>query len=513
VEPAELDSAPAGYARRDLKQAGLIAGALLAIYVVAHLALLWRFPWFVDETYFAALIQQVQGDPAQRFAALVDHKGLVISWVGALLVSMNVTPMAAIRLISVVSGAVAAGATGFIVWRWRASLRSALLAAGLVAFVPYMFVHDSVGIYDPFVAAGSMVALALQLELARRSRLDMALLLGFTWGVLILAKPTGVLAILLLPLSLALFDWHRNALGRRLAAWGALVALAFLIALCMYALTRLSPLAYTAEPQNHRTLAEFFDSPFGTFRRVAPDAADAMWGYLTPPGVVLAGWGLVRTAAARDRLGLVVAGWALAAIAAFLLLTDTAYPRYGLQAVPPLCILIAIGAEDLWVRAWCWAGRWPVVFVAGVATVPMLLLDARVLLSPNDAPYPGLDRAQYVTLVSNREPVHEAVQVILRRVPKAFPPETPPAQRTVAGLGGWPWAATLALNGTYWDLTPRFMYVDDWSDPTHIKANEARFVIIEGAPPTWVQLGGAELVQSWSRPGGGLPVTLYDRGP
>ena len=339
----ETEPRPANAARREFRNAAVCAGVILLVYVGAHAALISRFPWFVDETFYAVVAQNVQGDPAQRFLALVDHKGLDISWIAAFLIHLDIPPMDAMRLISIGSGIVTSVASGYLVWRWRPSVRWALVAAGLAAFVPYMFVHDSVGIYDPFVAAGSMVAIALELELARRLRLDLAMFLGFTLGALVLAKPTGNLAIVLLPASLLMLDWRREGLVRRLATWLGLAVLALVIAGCMYLLTRLSPLAYTPEPQNHRTISDFFNDPFANWARVAPDAWDAMWGYLTPPGVILAAWGTVRTIIARDRLGIVVVLWAAAAIGAFLFLTDTAYPRYGLQAVPPLCILIVIG--------------------------------------------------------------------------------------------------------------------------------------------------------------------------
>jgi hypothetical protein len=508
--------------------------AILAIYVATHLALLWRFPWFVDETFYAVIAQAVQGDPAQRFVALIDHKGLINSWLGASLIGLDVPPMSAMRLLSIVSGAVAAGATGFLVWRWRGTLWAAVATTGLVAFVPYMFVHDSVGIYDPFIAAGSMIAITLQLELAGRQRLDLALLLGITFGILVLSKPTGGLAIILVPVSLLMFDWRQPRVGRRLAAWAGLIVLALLIAGCMYTLTKLSPLGYGPGPQNHRTVSDLFDDPFGLWATVAPKVLDAMWGYLTPTGIVLAAWGLVRVIVARDRLGAVMAVWAIAAIAAFLLLTDSAYPRYGLQAVAPLCVLMVIGGEHLWNWALGLMRWWWVAAVAVLATVPMLLLDARVLIAPDSAPYPGLDYDQYAKLVSNRQPVHEAATLIVRLAdPASFTRATPVANRTVAGLGGWPWATTLVLGGARgrrvvaavrgeflgavaaltpapYTTAPPFIYVDDTSD--HARVNSSRFTIVEGSPPAWLTLAGAHVVKTWRRPGGGPSVTLYDRG-
>jgi 4-amino-4-deoxy-L-arabinose transferase-like glycosyltransferase len=501
------DGTRAGF---DSRAAAAVAGSIFGIYVVVHLALLSRFPWFVDETYFAWLAQNAQGDPAQRFGALADHKGLLNSWMGALLIHLDVPPMTAMRLISVVSGLVAVAATGFLAWRWESSLRLALVACALVAFIPYMLVNDSVGVYDAFIAAGSMVALALELELARRQRLDVALLLGLTLGALLLSKPTGELAIVLLPASLMMFDWQRETRWRRVGAWAGLVGIALLLAVVMYALTRLSPLAYTPDQQNHRTLGDLLSDPFGNLGTIAHPAFDALWGYLTPPGIALALWGLVRVVRTRDRLGLVAAVWALAAILAFLLLTDMAYPRYGLQAIPPLCLLIAIAALDLWTRArqhfaWMW-----VALGATALAIPMLLLDGQVLVTPQTAPYAGLDRAQYVTLVSNRQPVREASQIILERAPATFARSTPVAAKSVADLGGWGWAALLVLNGTHYTATPRFVYMDQTSDRSLV--NHARFVIVEGDAPPWLSVRRATLVRRWSRAGGGPPVVLYDRG-
>ena len=192
--------------------------------------------------------------------------------------------MTAMRLISIVSGAIGALASGYVVWRWLESLRLALVTGLLVAFIPYMFVNDSVGVYDAFVAAFSMVALALQLELAHRQRLDVALVLGMTVGALLLTKPTGELAIVLWPVSLLMFDWGRIRRWRRLAAWAGLGILALVIAFAMYGRPRLSPLGYSPDPANHRTISEALHHPLAKIDSVPRPALDAMWGYLTPPG-------------------------------------------------------------------------------------------------------------------------------------------------------------------------------------------------------------------------------------
>jgi 4-amino-4-deoxy-L-arabinose transferase-like glycosyltransferase len=321
--------------------------------------------------------------------------------------------------------------------------------------VPYFLVHSSIGIYDPFVAAGSMLALLLQLELARRPRLDIALLLGVALGVTILAKPTGALALVLLPASLAVFDWRAADVRRRFVLWVALVGVALFVTACFWALTWMSPLTYAPHPVFHRTLGGFLRDPVGAVSELGPDVGRALWGYVTPPGILLALWGIVRVVVTRDRVGLVIALWAIGALAAWLCLSLWGFPRYGLQAVAPICVLVAIAGEDLWSRARRRFARPWVAVIAALVAAPFVLLDVRVLVSPGDAPYPGLDRSQYVTGAANRAPIRSAALAVLRQVPDTAPAQPSDPGRTVAELDVWPWATQLTLNGTHLTKTPR----------------------------------------------------------
>jgi hypothetical protein len=144
-----------------------------------------------------------------------------------------------------------------------------------------------------------------------------------------------------------------------------------------------------------------------------------------------------------------------------------------------------------------------------VFAIPAALLDGRVLLNPRTAPYPGLDYDQYVKLISNREPAHEAAEIIVARAGRTFPASTPPVDRWVADVGGFSWAVPLVLNGTHLPRTPRFSYMDQTSVPRQV--NAARFLIVEGDAPPWLKIGNARVIRRWSRGGGGPPVVLYER--
>jgi hypothetical protein len=490
---------------------------LTAIYVVAHALLISRFPWFVDETTFASYTQTVQGDRAARFVALHDHKGLSVTWIGAVFVQLGISPMVALRLIAASSGYAAAAGTGFLVWRWIGSARAALATAALVAFVPYVFVESSVGTYDAFITGGSVVVLALQLELARRPRLDFALLLGILLGVLILAKPTGAIPFWLTPFSLIVFDWQAPARWTRLARWGGFVLVMVVITLIITAIPRLSPLYYTPVPNNFRTLSDFFHDPFEDIGFIGPAVWHTMDGYLTLPAILLGLWGVRRTLATYDRLGLVLCVWTAGTLAAYLLLTGSAFPRYGLQMVPFACALMVIGARDLIGRAQLHLRAGWIAAAAVLLAIPAVHLDATVLAHPKTAHYPGLDETQYVTSDANREPVREAAQTILRITHGALPPSTRPARPEVVGFARYPWAAQLVLSGTHLRTPPLYPYMEAPTDPRATaqqrQVNAARFLITEGPPPAWVDLRGATVAGRWPRAHGGPAVVLYDRGP
>lgn len=482
--------------RRPPRSAVLVGVAALGVYALTHLLLLRRFPWFIDENLYADWAQTVLADPAQRFIALSDHKGLINSWIAAAFIKAGLTPMDAMRLISILSVPVVAAAAGAVVTRWRGWWQGTATFAGCL-LIPFLFVHGAIGVHDPFVAAGSMVSLWLGIELARRPRLDLALLIGITWGLLLLAKQTGSLAIILMPASLLVFDWHAARLRQRLLAWAALLGLALIIAVAMWAITRLSPLAYGPPATNHRTLSDLVHDPFGTFGKVAWPSVRGMIGYLSIPGTLLLLWGMTRAFRERDRTGAILTIWVVASFVAMLLLTNNGYPRYGLQIAAPAVALMVFGAETL-----VGSPRGRLVLV--IAAMPALLLDLWVVAAPQRAPYPGLDHDQYVKLASNREPTRRAAERIVRL---ANADRTAP---TTIYHNLWPSTISLAVNGRTKPATPRFQ-ITVGESPTPEQIDATRYIVWDGTPPSWFAQHGARVVGRWGRGGQGPTTYLLIR--
>src|ERR1700712_1789547 len=159
----------------------LIVGVLAATFLATRLALLWRFPWFVDETTFASFAKQVHGDLGQFFVAEGDKKGLLASWLGACLVTAGIDPVTAMRLLAA-AGAALAAACGGLIMRRLYGLRDGLLTAALVALGPFFLVTASVGVYDSLVTGLVTAAVLVALHLAERPRVATALLLRAVGG-------------------------------------------------------------------------------------------------------------------------------------------------------------------------------------------------------------------------------------------------------------------------------------------------------------------------------------------
>ena len=327
-----------------------IFAAAFAAWLVLRIVLAYRFPLYGDEGFFTSYTQLAWSNPAQRFVALLDDKGLLATWITAALMGLGLTPLGAVRSYAVLSGLVSAFATTAIAYRvW--GKRVAAAVAVVLVLLPYLLVYDVVAEYDPFIAAMAMVALLLQLELVKQHGLDLALLLGFALGAGILTKQSGVFAILLIPVSLLTFDWRRADKRRCLLAWTGCIVVALVVTFLMNSLQYLSTAAYLPAVANHRLLGDALRHPFTYLHASAKPYFQAFIGYLTIPLLLPLGVGLWHGLRTRPRVTVVLVSWILLPALGAALIATVYVPRYALQCVPPLAILMGLGVVRLYVFA------------------------------------------------------------------------------------------------------------------------------------------------------------------
>jgi hypothetical protein len=383
----------------------LAYAGIATFYLVSRITLLPRFPPFIDETTFATWVQRGYTHPAERLLSVSAGREPLFIWLGMFGMKAGFDPITALRVVSLLAGIVTILFTALIAVR-LGGRRMGVTAAAIYAILPFVFVHDVIGIMDPLVTAITAVALYLQLRLAEEQRLDLALLLGLTFAAGVLTKQTADIAIVLIPLGLLLFRWHRPERSRRVAAWAVAMILAVGMARLAYFILSLNPDYYRlgqirATLGQHRPIHDVVHHSWSALSANVPGLLRAYEGYLTWPFIALLVAGIGFGWRSQRRLTIVLLAWAAAPFVFAAFLSLLAFPRYLLSSLPPLVALASLGA----VRGGALlAARLPklsvpriVVFAAVTLALasPALAFDARVELDPNRTRYPGLDDVQY----------------------------------------------------------------------------------------------------------------------
>lgn len=375
----------------------LIGGGALAVWLITRVLLALRFPIYIDEGIFASFSQRVATNPSDRFAALIDDKGLLATWIGAILVHVGMAPIAAVRTYAIVSSFAAAAVTSLLTYRiW--GTREALVVAWATVLLPFLFVYSIIAQYDPFIAATSTGALYIQLQLVKRPRLDLAMLLGFVMGAGVLTKPSGWFAVILIPASLICFDWKTPNRTRRLLAWAGCLAIAVVLTAVAYSLQMLSPGFYDAGPENHHPAGDAVRHAFAYFNDNLPANRSALIGYLTIPGIGFLLVGLWYAFHSRPRFAALLVLWALVPIGAASIVATIAAPRYLLVSMPLVALLIGLGifrSIQLATQLPSVGARLASLAAVGLLVLPAVAFDGLVLKNPDTFRYPGLDEWHY----------------------------------------------------------------------------------------------------------------------
>jgi len=275
----------------------LAYGAIAAFYLASRITLLPRFPPFIDETTFATWVQRGYTHPAERLMSVSAGREPLFIWLGMFGMKAGFDPITALRVVSLIAGIVTMLFTDLSAAR-IGGCRVAVTAGAFYAILPFVFVHDVVGIMDPLVTAITAIALYLQLRLAEEQRLDLALLLGLALAAGVLTKQTADISILLIPLGLLLFPWHLPTRVRRLVQWTGAMILAVGMARLAYLVLALNPdyyrLAQIRETLGqHRPIHDVVHHPWTALSANGPGLLRAYEGYLTWPFIALLVVGIV----------------------------------------------------------------------------------------------------------------------------------------------------------------------------------------------------------------------------
>jgi Dolichyl-phosphate-mannose-protein mannosyltransferase len=498
-----------------------IAG-LIVLYVTTRLAVLWRFPPYFDEAFYAHEVPIALYQHTQRFISLNDDKGPLLIWFSFIPLKLGFSPLTAVRLVAQASGLWTMIMIGLIT-RQFAGMCTSLLAMGLFAVLPLWLVFTSMGLDEPLVTAAGMSALYMLIRLADTPTARNGLLLGLALAVGLLTKETGKIVVALLPTGLLILSWRSPGRIPRLARWLGCVLLALVIGYGFYSIERLSPIYYELG-HIRESLGQY--TPLGTalhnigpiLQRNWPGYRAELDGYFTAPLILASAVGSGLLLAESLRRGLFLLLWILVPLASVVLIATRPMGHYLLPAVTPAFVPMAIGLARTW-RALSsrltgiWMRRCVLGALALVAVLPLLWFDARFIADPSRTKLPSYDDRELITDAAAGGGLKQMTDIIRQRA------SGQPAPVPVAYAGIITYAIPLLLGDP---METRYPFVSIES-PAAVKAD---FVVaIGGLPPSCLVSPGngsvpfpscsqlpterLRLLSTYRRPRGGSVVTLY----
>lgn len=318
--------------------------AIIASYFVSRLSNLDIFPIFTDEAIYVRWSQIGSFDAAWRFIPLTDGKPPLYHWLVMITVRIFQDPLLAGRFVSVLAGFANLLLISALAQVLFGNKRISLITAIFYLLSPFALVYNRLAIVDSLLTTFSLSSLLLTAVLAKRQRLDIALLLGASIGAGLLTKASGLFFLIFTPFTLLLFDFNKPKPHKRLLHWLGLITLSAFISQLIYSILRLSEFFYRIGQKNTEfiiSISDFLQSPFtltwGNLKSLI------IWqiGYLTIPIFLLVLTAFTTTKHLRQKL--VLLAYYLAPLIIIASFNKIIFPRFLLFSSPFLLILAATG--------------------------------------------------------------------------------------------------------------------------------------------------------------------------
>jgi hypothetical protein len=270
-----------------------------------------------------------------------------------------------------------------------------LLAGLLLSLAPLIVLHDRLGITDAMLNACVPPILLASLAYVRQPAPTRraAALIGGLVGLAALVKLTGIF-LLAAPFVMLLFQ--AGPLGERLRRMAPLRTAVLVTLACIAVLAPFHYGGYELNKVEFRTLSERFGLLFSNLANGTGWLLTYLPGPLLLPLLALGLRG--RAAGEARREALMLAGFGIALSAIFLIIGSQIFPRYMMQAWPPLLLACSIAIVELWQVPG--HARLALRLLCGLslaaALVWNLFFTQQLLFNPLHAPLVAADRSQYI---------------------------------------------------------------------------------------------------------------------
>ena len=333
------------------KQDFYIFAGLIIAYWILRLLNLDLMPMFTDEAIYMRWSQIGSYDAAWRFIPLTDGKPPLYHWFVMLTIRMFSDPLIAGRIVSVVSGFFSL----IFIWllSYEITKKNKLLAhltALLYVTSPFMLVYDRLAIVDGLLTTLSILSMYLAVLLVKYRRLDIALLLGGSVGAGLLTKASGLIFLLMSPLTILLTELKLKDKKyiKMVSQWLVLLVISAIISQLIYSILRLSQFYYRIGQKNLEfiiPLSEFLRSPFEFTIGNAKSLFAWQIGYLSIPTSLFIVFAFLSKKNWQQKLMLL--GYYLAPFIMIASFNKIIFPRFLVFSTPFLFILASYGYDFL----------------------------------------------------------------------------------------------------------------------------------------------------------------------
>jgi 4-amino-4-deoxy-L-arabinose transferase-like glycosyltransferase len=497
---------------RQATRAPVVLGgaALLVAYLASRIWFMDRFPFYVDEGWYAEFVFKASRSTHDLFISYTLGREPLSTWLGIPFVELGAGALTAVRIVSMLSGLLTVIVIGLIGHRFGGA-RTGWIAAALCVVLPFFVVNHGLGTVEPLAMLIMAAALLLQIDFARRPDLRVAVALGLVCAAGTLTKESTKPALALIPASLLCFGWSGSDRGHRLRVWlagigivGAMVGAALLL---LRASSRYPELEAHRELEVYtvRPVGDVLRDPFGSWGIAWSAYRPVLLEYIGIPLLAAGVLGAVAGLRSSPRLTALLLLWIGVPLLIAMSFPTLPFPRHLLYVMPGAVVLMAAGLEagGRWIAARMPARAALAVSVVALVLVlaPSLLLDWRVLSDPATARLPGLDD-RYVTGTAGGAPWPSVADAIRRRArPGAVAVVDAGRNAPVLGLLLGP-DSRYALVGSSSPLARRAQFV---------VTDELPRSFIDRRAAAMVTRGGFRLAGTFPRPRDGATVRLYER--
>ena len=223
-----------------ISKAFIVFSLSLILFFGLRLPSLTRIPVFVDEAIYIRWSQIMRSEPSLRFLPLSDGKQPLFMWATMPSLKIFSDPLVAGRMVSVIAGIMSLFGIAFLTFVLTQNFFLSSLASLVYAVLPFSVFFDRMALVDSLLSAFGLWSLGLGALLIKKTRLDLAMLLGFAIGFGQITKSPAIFFYLWQPfLFLALFDFRSKDVKKRLIKLVGAWVVALFISLAVYNILRL----------------------------------------------------------------------------------------------------------------------------------------------------------------------------------------------------------------------------------------------------------------------------------